>query len=222
RGSEDGRGCLIAGRADRGDDLVGAGDGGVVIDLDAAGGELHAHVLDAREAADLLLDLGDTAGTAEARGAEDRVGDGSGGGGHDVRPSVSPGRVSLAVVSTYGEQSGADMMTIKRPPPSSGLRQHRPSGPRVDWTAWHPRTPPQATRRPRQGVAASPCARSPCPTSARAPYECTCWHGRPTSSACPRTSWTASTAAWRRSPGRRTIVSTRPASRPRPSTWWPR
>src|SRR5699024_1123458 len=52
------------------------------VDLDAAGGELHADVLHALESADLLLDLGDAGGAAEALGAEDGVGAGGGGGGH--------------------------------------------------------------------------------------------------------------------------------------------
>src|SRR5690625_1171775 len=82
-GSEGRRRGRVTGLGDRGDDLVGGGKGGVVIDLDAAGGELHADAANALQTADLLLDLGDAGGAAEALGAEDGVG-GGGGGSHDV------------------------------------------------------------------------------------------------------------------------------------------
>src|SRR5699024_15770 len=116
-GSESRRCGFVTGLADRGDDLVGGGDGGVVIDLDTAGGELHADVLDALQAADLLLDLGHAGRAAEALGAEDGVGAGGGGGGHGG-PSyriVVLGGSSLDVSSIYEGSSYLDMTAINQP-----------------------------------------------------------------------------------------------------------
>src|SRR5699024_8139101 len=80
--SEGGEHRRVAGLAGRGDDLVGGGERGIVLHLDAAGGELHRDVLDAGQAAHALLDLRHARGAAEALRAEEGAGRRTGGGGH--------------------------------------------------------------------------------------------------------------------------------------------
>ena len=84
-GSEGGDLRLVAGLGDGVDQVLRAGALGVVVNLDAGRGEVHLHVFDAGELANLLLDLGDARGAGEALGAKDGVGGGLRGHGVSFR-----------------------------------------------------------------------------------------------------------------------------------------
>lgn len=66
---------LIAGLIDSSNEIVDGTSCLIVVDLNATRGEVHRHVLDAIELADLLLDLGHARRARETLGAQQSVGD---------------------------------------------------------------------------------------------------------------------------------------------------